>query len=98
MKPWPKLLAQLAIATGLVLIGEFTDPLHGGAFRVLTSLGFIPSAILSVFWIVALTNAFNFLDNMDGLSGGIAFLLRPSLSSSPRSSTIPRNSSSPPCS
>ncbi len=74
MKPWPKLLAQLAIATALVLIGEFTDPLHGGAFRVLTSLGFIPSAILSVFWIVALTNAFNFLDNMDGLSAGIAFL------------------------
>lgn len=27
---------------------------------------------LSVFWIVGLVNSFNFLDNMDGLSGGVA--------------------------
>ena len=74
MKPWPKLLAQLAIAVGLVAAGEFVDPLKGGAFRVLTSLGFVPSVMLSVLWIVALTNAFNFLDNMDGLSAGVAFI------------------------
>ena len=29
---------------------------------------------LSVFWIVGITNAFNLLDNMDGLSCGIAFI------------------------
>lgn len=74
MAPWPKLLAQIGIAVGLVVVGEYVDPLRGGAFRVLTSLGFVPSAILSVLWIVALTNAFNFLDNMDGLSAGVAFL------------------------
>jgi UDP-GlcNAc:undecaprenyl-phosphate GlcNAc-1-phosphate transferase len=74
MAPWPKLLAQLAIAGALVLVGEYVDPLRGGAFRVLTSLGFVPSALLSVLWIVALTNAFNFLDNMDGLSAGVAFI------------------------
>ena len=28
--------------------------------------------ILTVLWIVAITNAFNFLDNMDGLAAGIA--------------------------
>ena len=72
MAPWPKLLAQLAIAAGLVLGGEFL--VGPGAFRVATFLGFVPSSILSVLWIVALTNAFNFLDNMDGLSAGIAFI------------------------
>ena len=72
MAPWPKLLAQLAIAAALVIAGEFVDPLKGGAFRILTSLGFVPSALISIFWIVALTNAFNFLDNMDGLSAGTA--------------------------
>ncbi len=72
MNPWPKLLAQLAIAAGLVLGGEFLA--ETGAFRVATFLGFVPSTILSVLWIVALTNAFNFLDNMDGLSAGIAFI------------------------
>ncbi len=75
MRPWPKLLAQFAIAAALVFVGEFVDPLHqGGAFRILTSLGLIPSALLSILWIVALTNAFNFLDHMDGLSGGVAFI------------------------
>ena len=74
LRPWPKLLAQFAIAAALVLLGEHIDPLKGGAFRVLTSLGFFPSAFLSICWIVALTNAFNFLDNMDGLSAGIAFI------------------------
>lgn len=28
--------------------------------------------IITIFWIVGITNAINFLDNMDGLSGGIA--------------------------
>ena len=30
------------------------------------------SDVLSVLWIVGLVNSFNFLDNMDGLSGGVA--------------------------
>jgi len=72
--PWSKVMAQLAIAGALVFIGEYADPVRGGAFRILTSLGFMPSAILSILWIVALTNAFNFLDNMDGLSAGVAFI------------------------
>ncbi len=74
MAPWPKLLVQIGIAAALVLVGEQLDPLKGGAFRILTSMGFVPSAIVSILWIVALTNAFNFLDNMDGLSGGVAFI------------------------
>jgi UDP-GlcNAc:undecaprenyl-phosphate GlcNAc-1-phosphate transferase len=71
MRPWPKLIAQVAIASALVFVGELSAP---GAFRVLTSIGLMPSAILSILWIVALTNAFNFLDHMDGLSAGIAFI------------------------
>jgi UDP-GlcNAc:undecaprenyl-phosphate/decaprenyl-phosphate GlcNAc-1-phosphate transferase len=34
--------------------------------------GHIASVALTVLWILVITNAFNFLDNMDGLSGGIA--------------------------
>ena len=29
-------------------------------------------AVVTVLWVVAVTNAFNFMDNMDGLSGGVA--------------------------
>ena len=32
-------------------------------------------AVLSVLWFVVLVNSFNFLDNMDGLSGGIALIV-----------------------
>ncbi len=34
----------------------------------------ILSAILTVLWIIAITNAFNLMDNMDGLSCGTAFI------------------------
>jgi len=40
--------------------------------RVLTAAGPAISVIVSVLWLVAITNAFNFLDNMDGLSAGVA--------------------------
>jgi UDP-GlcNAc:undecaprenyl-phosphate GlcNAc-1-phosphate transferase len=32
------------------------------------------SSVITVGWVVGLTNAFNFLDNMDGLSGGVAWI------------------------
>jgi UDP-GlcNAc:undecaprenyl-phosphate/decaprenyl-phosphate GlcNAc-1-phosphate transferase len=61
--PWVKLLAQLVAAAVLAL---------GMNLRALTVLGPAPSAVLTIIWIAAITNAFNFLDNMDGLSAGIA--------------------------
>lgn len=59
----PKVLVQILAAAAMVL---FVD------VRVLELLGPIPSAVLTVLWIVAVTNAINFLDNMDGLAGGVA--------------------------
>ncbi len=61
--PYPKLIGQLAIAAMLVI---------GFKLRVLTALGTGPSIVLTILWITAITNAFNFLDNMDGLSAGVA--------------------------
>ena len=34
--------------------------------------GRLASVVCTVLWIVVITNAFNFLDNMDGLAGGVA--------------------------
>lgn len=36
--------------------------------------GFLPGALFTLLWIVALTNAFNFLDNMDGLCAGVVVI------------------------
>jgi len=61
--PYVKLFAQLAITAGLVV---------GFNLRALTVLGYLPSVVITVLWIAGITNAFNFLDNMDGLSAGVA--------------------------
>ena len=62
--PYVKLVVQLLAAAAVVV--PFQE------MRVLTALGTGVSIILSILWIVAITNAFNFLDNMDGLSAGVA--------------------------
>jgi len=61
--PGPKLIAQIAVAL-------FTAwPMGIRAIEVLPA----PlSIVVTVLWIVLITNAFNFLDNMDGLSVGVA--------------------------
>ena len=64
MGPYSKLFVQLAVAAALVLLNP--------SLRALTALGTVPSIVLTVLWITAVTNAFNFLDNMDGLSAGVA--------------------------
>ncbi|MGD0542456.1 MAG: MraY family glycosyltransferase [Tepidisphaeraceae bacterium] len=67
--PFFKLFVQLLVITALVLAANL---------RILTFLdhaipgGNVVSAIVTVLWIAAVTNAFNFLDNMDGLSAGVA--------------------------
>ena len=59
----PKLVVQLVVA--VVLVWPF-------GIRAGEALGAPASIALTVFWIVLITNAFNFLDNMDGLSAGVA--------------------------
>lgn len=77
--PFFKLAMQLGITAGLVIGMEFLSR-HTPSLRlrVLTALdsrlglGPWPSIVATVLWICAITNAFNFLDNMDGLSAGTA--------------------------
>jgi len=65
LAPWLKLAAQTAVA--LMLTAGF-------GIRAGDALGPAPAVLLTTLWIVGLTNAFNFLDNMDGLAAGVAAL------------------------
>jgi len=75
--PWLKLALQVAICSAVVIFTGIADPNAGGV-RVLTALdrfmsgGKTISIIISIIWLVGVTNAFNFLDNTDGLSAGVA--------------------------
>jgi len=64
----PRLAVQIGVACALV----FGAGVHATVF-VPHSLELVPK-LLSVLWILVLVNAFNFLDNMDGLSSGIALI------------------------
>jgi len=60
-----RLAVQLVVAAGLVAGG-----VRGTLFVEVPWIGWVAT----VLWIVVLTNAFNFLDNMDGLSAGIGLI------------------------
>jgi UDP-GlcNAc:undecaprenyl-phosphate GlcNAc-1-phosphate transferase len=64
MDPQHKLAAQLVIASILLFFG----------FRLEWTSSETANLFISLVWIVGITNAFNLLDNMDGLSAGIAFI------------------------
>lgn len=65
LKPFTKLIAQIALAATLVY---FDYSLYWLESRLLDNL-------LTIVWVVGLTNAFNLLDNMDGLCGGTALIV-----------------------
>jgi len=65
LRPATKLVAQIAAAAALVYFGFRLNWLES---RLLDS-------VLTMVWVVGLTNAFNLLDNMDGLCAGIALIV-----------------------
>ncbi len=68
--PWWKLLAETLVAVPVVILCDV---------RILTVAGPVASIILSVIWVVGITNAFNFLDNMDGLAAGVGMIVAAAL-------------------
>jgi UDP-GlcNAc:undecaprenyl-phosphate GlcNAc-1-phosphate transferase len=65
LPPVPKLFLQILSAVPLIL-ADIT-------IRVFVD-NEILSAVFTIAWVVLLTNAFNFLDNMNGLSSGVAVM------------------------
>src|SRR5256885_3774946 len=64
LKASTKLIAQVTAASVLLLFG----------FRLQWLDSMVGDAMLTLFWIVGVTNAFNLLDNMDGLCAGTALI------------------------
>jgi UDP-GlcNAc:undecaprenyl-phosphate GlcNAc-1-phosphate transferase len=64
LRPRSKLIVQI-FAAGLIVTGGVTYPLfHNVSLNM----------VVSLLWIVGITNAFNLLDNMDGLAAGVALI------------------------
>jgi UDP-GlcNAc:undecaprenyl-phosphate GlcNAc-1-phosphate transferase len=66
LTPWVKLIGQIVAAAILVLSGL--------RIEMFILSNFWASAFVTILWVVLLTNALNFLDNMDGLCGGVTVI------------------------
>ncbi|HWP46784.1 MAG TPA: hypothetical protein VNM22_06440 [Candidatus Limnocylindrales bacterium] len=64
IKPYTKLIIQLIAAAGIVYFGLH---LPWTGYKAIND-------VITIFWLVGITNALNLLDNMDGLAGGITFI------------------------
>jgi UDP-GlcNAc:undecaprenyl-phosphate GlcNAc-1-phosphate transferase len=62
VKPYQKLIGQLAGAAGVMYFGLVLPWTNSAALNMMITL----------VWLIGITNAVNMLDNMDGLSAGIA--------------------------
>src|SRR5688500_15261512 len=76
LRPMParmKFLGQIIVAVGVYLAGVRVELLSvpiGGAATV--ELNAVFAAIVTVVWLVGITNAFNLIDGLDGLASGAA--------------------------
>jgi UDP-GlcNAc:undecaprenyl-phosphate/decaprenyl-phosphate GlcNAc-1-phosphate transferase len=64
LKASTKLIAQIMLASALVFFG----------LRLHWTGSMVGDAMLTLFWIVGITNGFNLLDNMDGLCAGTTLI------------------------
>ena len=64
LKPATKLIAQIVLASVLLLFGH----------RLYWVESMTLDSLLTIVWVVGITNALNLLDNMDGLCAGIAII------------------------
>src|SRR5829696_8492816 len=64
LKPYTKLVIQVIAAATLVYLGFHLPWIE---YRWVND-------ILTIFWLVGITNAINLLDNMDGLAGGVTVI------------------------
>ncbi len=69
LRPWIKLLVQLAAAGFAVWNGCVIDHINLGGEYVFLGVFSIP---LTILWITGLTNAINFIDGLDGLACGVS--------------------------
>lgn len=83
LSPEIKLVGQVVAALVLVLSGIQLDLFLDSLLRLmnldqymsewaLTVTNRVVSGVVTIFWIVMMTNSLNFLDNMDGLSAGVS--------------------------
>ncbi len=72
-----QLFFQVALAVFIFIMGvrvEYISHPLGGVFSLNIGNYLLPSLLFVILWIIAMMNSVNWLDGIDGLSGGVTFL------------------------
>lgn len=73
LPPWVRMSVQILTALLLIANGIRIE------VKLLTPIDPMLSILLTVFWVVGITNAINLMDGIDGLVGGVSFISAMSL-------------------
>lgn len=65
LRPWVKLCGQVAVSAGAWFLNLRVGSMFGASFPAWADL------LITIFWFVALMNAFNLIDGMDGIAAGL---------------------------
>ena len=68
LPPWPRFISQSAVG----LITSFMLYLRGAGVEIFGNQ--LLNSVATIFWVVAIINALNFIDNMDGLATSISMV------------------------
>ena len=68
LPPWPRFLSQSAVG----VITSFMLYLSGAGVEIFDNQ--LLNSVATIFWVVAIINALNFIDNMDGLATSISIV------------------------
>lgn len=69
---WVKFLGQAAATLLLVLLGTYVQIIPAGFLGLPGNSHLFMNLLITLLWVVGVTNAFNFIDSMDGIVVGIA--------------------------
>lgn len=77
IKPWQKLLFQIAAALTLTMydinIIRITNPVGTSGIDNYINIGVL-SVPFTIIWVIGITNALNLIDGLDGLAAGVALI------------------------
>jgi UDP-GlcNAc:undecaprenyl-phosphate GlcNAc-1-phosphate transferase len=71
LPPWVKFTGQVIAAVLLISLGTYVQIAPHGFLGLPGRAYMVVNLLITLFWVVGITNAFNFIDSMDGIVVGI---------------------------
>lgn len=72
MRAWVKFVCQIGCASIVYAMGIRLNLLFGHTIETETTFSLIMSFVITIAWIVGITNTINLIDGLDGLAAGVA--------------------------